>query len=394
MKYEDIKIGDRAELTHKITKEDIDKFVDLTGDNNKLHVDDAYAGRTPYKKVVAHGMLGASFISTIIGTQLPGDGALWYAQNLEFILPVRIGDNITVKAEVINKFDKIKSIELKTEIFNQNVQKVTTGTAHVKIVEQENPSDETDNTKRNKLTALVIGATGGIGKAACLQLAQDGFDIAIHYHRNADEAKSIKEEIIKMGRKAMIVKGDIMSLPDVENITNEVVRNFETITLVVNCATTSVPNIKYYNLNWENIQQQIDIDVRAAFNIQKCLVPVMEKSRYGKIVYITALSIEKPGSERIHYITAKSALHGFMKALALELAPKGIRVNAVSPGMTDTVLIADIPEKTRLLTAAQTPLRNLAKPEDIAGAISFLASSRSDFITGETIRVNGGQTMI
>jgi 3-oxoacyl-[acyl-carrier protein] reductase len=394
MKYEDIKIGDKAELTHKITKEDIDKFVDLTGDNNKLHVDDEYAGKTSYKKVVAHGMLGASFISTIIGTRLPGDGALWYAQNLEFILPVRIGDKITVRAEVISKSDKIKSVELKTEIFNQNMQKVTTGTARVKIVEQEIISDEIDSVKRNTLTALVIGATGGIGKAACLQLAEDGFDIAIHYHKNAAKANKIKEEIIRMGRKAIIVKGDVVSLPDVENITNEVVRNFETITFVVNCATIPVPNIKYNNMSWENIQEQFDINIKAAFNIQKCIVPIMEKNKYGKIAYVTTLFTEKPGSELIHYITAKSALHGFMKALAFELAPKGIRVNAVSPGMTDTALIADIPEKAKLLTAAQTPLRNLAKPRDVAGAISFLASSKSDFITGETIRVNGGQMMI
>ena len=91
---------------------------------------------------------------------------------------------------------------------------------------------------------------------------------------------------------------------------------------------------------------------------------------------------------------SKISTHCFTKALAIELAPKGIRINLVSPGMTDTELVADIPVKARLLNAAQTPLRRIATPTDVAGAISFLASDKSDYLTGESIRVNGGQAMI
>ena len=115
-KYDSIKLGDTAEIKHVITNEDLSKFVDLTGDDNRLHVDKNYAKNTSFKKQVVHGMLGASFISTIIGTKLPGDGALWYSQSLEFLLPVRIGDIITVKAEVIKKNDRNSSVELKTDI--------------------------------------------------------------------------------------------------------------------------------------------------------------------------------------------------------------------------------------------------------------------------------------
>jgi 3-oxoacyl-[acyl-carrier protein] reductase len=93
------------------------------------------------------------------------------------------------------------------------------------------------------------------------------------------------------------------------------------------------------------------------------------------------------------YIAAKGALDSFCRALALELGPKNIRVNIVSPSMTDTGQIADVPERERLLTVAKTPLRRLARPEDVAGAVAFLASDRAGFLTGETIRVNGGQFM-
>jgi len=120
----------------------------------------------------------------------------------------------------------------------------------------------------------------------------------------------------------------------------------------------------------------------------------MVEKNYGKIINMTTMAIERPSTSWLHYITAKSALHGFSKALAVELAPKGIMVNLISPGMTDTELVGNLPEKVKLLTAAQTPLRRIATPADIAGVISFLASEKSDYLSGETIRVNGGQVMI
>jgi 3-oxoacyl-[acyl-carrier protein] reductase len=126
----------------------------------------------------------------------------------------------------------------------------------------------------------------------------------------------------------------------------------------------------------------------------KAVVPVMLTKGYGKIINIGSLSVDKPNSEWSHYITAKSAMIGLTRSLAFELAPKGIRINMVTPSMMSTELTADIPEKTKLLTASQTPLRRLALATDVAGVVSFLASEKSDFLAGENIRVNGGQTML
>ena len=121
----------------------------------------------------------------------------------------------------------------------------------------------------------------------------------------------------------------------------------------------------------------------------------MKKLGYGKFIFLTSQVTENvPPANWSFYTTAKYSLNGFAKSLAVELAAHNINVNLVSPGMTETNLIADIQEKTKLLVAAKTPLRRLAKTEDIANAISFLASDKSDFMTGETIRVNGGQVML
>jgi 3-oxoacyl-[acyl-carrier protein] reductase len=395
-RFDDIKIGDRAELKHLITQDDISKFVELTGDDNKLHIDAEYALNTSFKKPVAHGMLGASFISTIIGTKIPGDGALWFSQNIEFLLPVRIGDEITVKAEVLKKNELLKVIELQTDIYNQHKQKVTGGIAKVKIIEQleinESPVKDESTYPRN---ALIIGGTGGIGSAACLQMAEDGFNIAIHYNSNKAFAEELSKKISGLGRKCCIVSGDITSSGDAQEIVDQVNRKLGNISVVVNCSTLKIPNIKFEKLEWDDFQNHLNINVRANFYIAQQLIPSMKKQAYGKFIFLTSQVTENvPPAEWSFYTTAKYSLNGFAKSLAVELAPFNIKVNLVSPGMTETNLISDIPEKMKLIMAARTPLRRLAMAEDIANAISFLASNKSDYITGETIRINGGQVML
>jgi 3-oxoacyl-[acyl-carrier protein] reductase len=393
-KYFEINVGDKETLSHTISKSDIEKFVQLTGDDNRLHVDEKFASTTQFKKPVVHGMLGASFISTVIGTKLPGDGALWFSQSLEFLLPVRIGDALIVTAEVLKKNDKEQIIELKTEIHNQHRQIVTKGIAKVKVLDTEVSTVEVEKKLEGTKTALVIGGTGGIGKATCIQLAKDGFNVIIHYNKNKTLAEEIKEDIEKLNQKAIIVCADILNDADIQEMLSKSMRAFEKIDVIANCAATIIPNIKFQDLIWTDFLHQIELNIKSTFYIIQSIVPEMIKNGYGKIINIGSLSVEKPNADWSHYITAKSALIGLTKSLAFELAPKGIRINMVTPSLINTELTADIPEKLKLLTAAQTPLRRLALVSDVANVISFLASEKSDFLAGENIRVNGGQVMI
>jgi len=393
-KYNEIHIGDNETLKHTITQEDMDKFVQLTGDDNKLHVDAAFASKTAFKKPVVHGMLGASFISTIIGTRLPGDGALWFSQSLEFLLPVRLGDTLTIRAEVIRKNDKEQFIELKTDIYNQNKQIVTKGISKVKVLSLDEPKTAAALPNTTIKTALVIGGTGGIGEATCRQLARDGMQVAIHYHKNKAVAHHIKEAIEAEKGSAIVVQADILQPDEIKAMLDSITRTWGGVDVLVNCAATVIPNIKFLDLEWEDYEKQLNLNLKSAFNIVKAIVPYMIARQYGKIIHLGSMAIDKPNTEWSPYITAKSALAGFTKSLAIDLAPKGIRVNMVTPGMVNTELTADIPEKIKLLAAAQTPLRRLALVKDVADAISFLASGKSDFLAGENIRVNGGQVMI
>ncbi len=392
-KFDEIEVGQVAKITHTITLEDIEKFSELTGDDNRLHMDEAFASKTEFKKPIAHGMLGASFISTIIGTKLPGDGALWFSQSLEFILPVMIGDFLTIKAEVIKKIAHSRVIEIKTTIINQDKQLVTKGLGKVKVVKQDKGnSDKVKGLKRKKI-ALIVGATGGIGSAVCMKLALSGFDIMLHYHKNKAHAIELRKKITELGRSAYICSGDISQEVIANDIVNSTIKRLGSISVVVNCATPRIQTIKFADLEWDDFGEHINNQVKAVFHIVQAVCPHMEKAKYGKIINITTQALESPVSGWLPYITAKGALFGLSKALAYELAPKGIMLNLVSPGMTDTSLISNIPERVKMVTAAKTPIGRLASPDDVANAVEFLSSHKSDFMCGETIRVNGGQVM-
>lgn len=384
------------EISHKITKKDISDFVSLTGDDNRLHIDPEYAARTKFKKPVAHGMLGASFISTLIGTKIPGDGSLWFSQSLDFIMPVREGDLITIRATVVSKDDTEKIVELSTDIFNQHRQKVTTGVAKVKVVQQEEMAKDTKTSKilSEKEIVLVIGGSGGIGSATCTALAKAGFNIAIHYHKNSDAADLVKEEVLSYGVKACTWGCDITKEEDVNTMINSISRRLGHVGILVNCSTPIIPAIKFNDLIWQDFEIHINNQVKGMLHLVKAILPHMETKNFGKIIQVDTKYIDHPESNMIPYITAKSAIRGFSKALANDLGPKGILVNTVSPGMTDTDLISEVPARQRMVLAAKTPLRRLAIPEDIAKVIAFLASDDSNFLCGETIRVNGGQLML
>jgi 3-oxoacyl-[acyl-carrier protein] reductase len=393
MKFEDILIGTFAELSRVISKEDVEKFAALSGDNNKLHVDPTYAATTPYKRPVVHGMLGASFISTVIGTKLPGDGALWFSQVLEFMRPVRVGDSIIVRVEVLEKRDRDRVLVLQTDIFNQHKQKVTTGTAKVRVAPDAAPRAITSGVPLDRV-ALVVGGSGGIGSAICRSLARDDCSVAVHYRSNVSAAERIATSISDSGGRAVTIQGDLNDPRAPEHIIAETIRRLDAIDVLVHCVSASTPAVPLRDLDWADMQKHLDMQVRSAFSLAQEAAPFLAMRGGGSMVLITTQYIDgAPPSQLLPYVTAKAALHGFGKALAIELAPQHIRVNMVSPGMCDTALIGDVPERARLTTVARTPLKQLMDPNDIAEAVRYLSSDRSRMITGETIRVNGGQFM-
>ena len=178
-RFDDIEVGDVESIQRTVTEADVRRFVEMTGDDNPLHVDRAYAERTPFKDMVVHGMLGASLVSTVIGTKLPGEGALWLKQNFDFALPVRLGDELDVSCTVLKKSDRERLLELEARVVNQNSDTVLSGTGLVKVLESSN-GHSAEPQARLKV-AVVSGGAGGIGRAVCTRLAADGWAVVVNY---------------------------------------------------------------------------------------------------------------------------------------------------------------------------------------------------------------------
>lgn len=387
--FESINVGDSESLVKSIKEEDIRRFVEMTGDDNPLHVDRTFAESTSFKDIVVHGLLGASFISTVIGTKLPGPGALWLSQKFDFMLPVRLGDELTVTCTVVKKYDRERLLDLDTIITNQNRQVVLSGQGKVKLLAMTVPAVE--KMPVYPKVAIVTGGSGGIGRAICLRLAKDGYNVVINYMSKKERAQKIVAEINAGEAKAVAIYADISTDAGVTALYKGTVREFGGVSLLVNNASPRINPKQLSAMDWSDFQQHLDVQLKGSFLITKACLPEMVERKYGRIINITSQVIEgAPSVTWTAYAVAKAALATFSRYLSAEYGPSGITVNCVSPGMTETSLIGDIPEKVQMMMARQTPLRRLASPDDVASAVSFLASQDSSFITGQTVSVNGG----
>jgi 3-oxoacyl-[acyl-carrier protein] reductase len=392
--FDAIKVGDSRTLTRTIDAEDVRRFVEMTGDDNPLHVDRTYAEATSFRDIVVHGMLGAAFISTVIGTQLPGPGALWVSQNLEFLLPVRLGDTLAINCTVRAKHERERLLELDTTILNQQGQTVLSGLGKVKVLETHRAQPARPSARRR--VALVTGGGGGIGGAICQRLAEDGLDVVVAYRGRADHAEDVVTAIRALDgpARAMAIQADLASADGALTLARLAARSFGPIDVLVNNASPAIGAKAFASLDWADIQAQLDVQVRAAFLLAKACLPAMIERSDGRIVNITSQAAEGPPTPTwTAYAMAKSALATMSRYLAAEVGPSGITVNCVAPGMTETGMIGDIPEKAQLIAARQTPMRRLALPADIAAAVAHLASPEAGFITGHTLSVNGGMVM-
>lgn len=392
--YADFNIGDFAKIEHVITEDDVNKFAALTGDNNPLHVNKSFAKKTVFKDTVAHGMLGASFVSTLIGKHIPGNGALWVSQHFDFLLPVRVGDTLIIHAKIIEKHESQNILVLETEIMNQHKQTVVKGSAKVKCLQIENQVESSDD-KQNEKVVIITGASRGIGATTAEYLASKGYRVVINYSKDYTGAEAVLAAILAKGGEAITYQADVRNSEAVNEMVDKTIETYGTVSGLVYGATSKIIAADFHALEWKDMEDHLNVQFRGAFNCTQRVLKEFMKRKHGSVVFIGSLAADvAPMLKVTSYATAKAALHSLAKSLALEYGPMGLRFNIVSPGMTETGLIADIPEKTRLLTKMQIPLRRLAKPNDIAGAIEFLLSSKAEHITGETLRIYGGQLMV
>jgi NAD(P)-dependent dehydrogenase (short-subunit alcohol dehydrogenase family) len=243
--------------------------------------------------------------------------------------------------------------------------------------------------------AIVTGAGSGIGYATAIALSACGAAVAINFHRNETGADTLRKQIIREGGKAITIRADVTVPADVEMLVSKTIAEFHAIDILVNNAGSLIERLRILELSEERWDQVIDLNLTSAFLCSKAVVPIMRERKNGSIINLTSIAGRTGGGlGAIHYASAKGGIISFTKGLAKELAPDGIRVNAVSPGVIDTPYHEQFstPEMMKANVNA-TPLGRIGTPEDVAKVIVFLASDAASYVVGETIEVNGGMLM-
>jgi 3-oxoacyl-(acyl-carrier-protein) reductase len=236
---------------------------------------------------------------------------------------------------------------------------------------------------------LVTGGSRGIGRAIALELGRHGASVAVGYASNADAAEAVATEITASGGQAFTFGLDVADPATIESAVASVVERFGTIDILVNNAgiTRDRSLAKMSPEEWDEV---IDTNLSSVFHLTSRVLPIMVKAGSGRIVNISSVIGLHGNFGQANYAAAKAGIVGFTKSAALELARKGITVNAIAPGFIETEMIAAMPDEVRATILAKIPMGRFGRPEEIAQAVAYLVSSSGDYITGQVISIDGG----
>ncbi|PWL45712.1 MAG: beta-ketoacyl-ACP reductase [Veillonellaceae bacterium] len=241
-------------------------------------------------------------------------------------------------------------------------------------------------------TALVTGASRGIGAAIAKKLAARGFMIIINYGHSSAAAEEVKNQIEQAGGQAVLMQGDVSSGDDVDRMFKDIKKTWGRLDVLVNNAGINRDTllVRMKEDQWDAV---LSTDLKSVFFTTKAAASLMMRQRSGSIINIASVVGITGNAGQANYAAAKAGVIGFTKSAAKELAARGIRVNAIAPGFIETDMTDAIPEKIREGMLETIPLRRGGKAEDVANAVAFLASDDAGYITGQVLKVDGGMVM-
>ena len=240
-----------------------------------------------------------------------------------------------------------------------------------------------------KKTALITGASRGIGRATAQLLAQNGWQVAVNYNRSKSGAYSLVTELTMEGLDAIAVRAAVSDRAQVESMVQEVNSRFGGVDLLVNNAGIARQRL-FTDVSVEEWQHMFDVNVTGMFHCCQCVLPQMIRRHSGKIINVSSVWGITGASCEVAYSATKAAVIGLTRALAKEVGPSSIQVNCIAPGVIDTDMNENLDEQALSALKEETPLGVIGTPLDIAHAILFLASEQANFITGQVLSPNGG----
>ena len=238
--------------------------------------------------------------------------------------------------------------------------------------------------------AIVTGASRGIGAATALELSKLGFEVIVNYNNSEEKANAVLESIKNHGGGGYVFKCDVSNRAEVDKMIEFAINKYNRISVLVNNAGIAQQKL-FTDITQSDWFKMVNVNLGGVFNCCQSVLPSMIHFKSGKIINISSIWGTVGASCEVHYSAVKAGIIGLTKALAKEVAPSGITVNAIAPGciMTD-MLTNDFNEDTLTFLAEETPMGRLGTPLDVARAAAFLASGNADFITGQVLGVDGG----
>jgi 3-oxoacyl-[acyl-carrier protein] reductase len=238
-------------------------------------------------------------------------------------------------------------------------------------------------------TAIITGASRGIGKGIAEIFAQHGANVAFTYSSSAESALALEKELSALGVKAKAYKSDASSFDAAQQLADEVLAEFGSIDILINNAGITKDNL-LMRMSEEDFDKVIEVNLKSVFNMTKAVQRTMLKQRNGSIINMSSVVGVKGNAGQTNYAATKAGIIGFSKSVALELGSRNIRCNVIAPGFIETEMTAKLDENTVKGWRDAIPLKRGGTPEDIANACVFLASDLSAYVTGQTLHVDGG----
>jgi len=245
---------------------------------------------------------------------------------------------------------------------------------------------------RNKKTALVTGASKGIGKAISIRLAEMGINVAVNYNTSSSQAEDLVKTLQKMGVDSFAIKADVSQLDQVEKMINQVNETWGGIDILINNAGIIDDNL-LIRMSIEAWDRVIATNLNGTFYCTRAVIRNMIKQRWGRIINIGSVVGIRGNIGQSNYSASKAAIIGFTKSLAKEVAKRGVTVNTVTPGYISTDTVDTLPQKTKDTIMTWIPQGHFGEADDIAHLVAFIASDKSDYMTGQIVSVDGGMAI-
>ncbi len=378
-------VGEKYKTSFTMTKDMVMDFRNFSGDDNPIHVSEDGAYSYGFQNPVCHGAILLSEISRIIGTELPGYGALWSDLNISFMSPVFWNETVDIEIEIIQRSEAVGVAKLQILVM-KGTKKVLSGTAKVMCLNKINRS--LPMLEISKRCALVTGGSGGVGLEVTKELLKEGYNVAVLSRKESVEINNLQKDYPGKIRNVLC---DLNNLSQLRELIINVNKEFMPINIVIHAASP-VPNKISLGSSINGVlDEYFNVYIKSLIEILDVCAAGMKTSKYGRIINIgTSYILGTPPLSMYPYIVGKEALWGLTKSLAADMGRYGITANMVSPSMMITDMTTEISNSVKYAELQKNPMNRLAEVSEVAKTILFLSGEGGSFINGTNIPITGG----